>query len=119
LKIAKDKFVILLGENKFRINTFIKYLIENPKNLQDCLFHESSAIVSTHCELIYDAINKAYQINPKNIMDYLNRKDEEISNIEELSQNTGKLFEILLGFFPKINSKLTNRTYPLLYVSER
>jgi hypothetical protein len=117
LKIAKDKFVILLGDNKFRINTFVKYIIDNPKCLQDCLFHESSAIVSTHCELIYDTFNKAYQINSNNIMDYLRRKDEDISNIEELSYNAGKLFEILLGFFPKINSKLTNRTYPLLYVS--
>jgi hypothetical protein len=117
LKIAKDKFVILLGENKFRINTFIKYLIDNPKSLQDCLFHESNAIVSTHCELIYDAFNKAYQINSNNIIHYLKRKEDDISNIEELSYNTGRLFEILLGFFPKINGKLTNRTYPLLYVS--
>ena len=119
MKIAKEKFVILLGDNKFRINTFIKYLIDNPKTLQDCLFHESSSIVSTHCELIYDAINQAYQINPKNIMEYLNRKNEEVSDIDELSQNAGKLFEILLAFFPKINSKLTNRTFPLLYVNKK
>ena len=110
--------MILLGDNKFRINTFVKYLIDNPKTLQDVLFHERSSIISTHCELIYDAINQAYQINTKNFMDYLNRKNEEVADIDELSQNAGKLFEIILGFFPKINSKLTNRTFPLLYVNK-
>ena len=108
--------MILLGDNKFRLNTLIKYLLENQKNLQDCLFHESSSIVSTHCELIYDVFNKVFEANQKNVMDYLNRKNEEDFISDELSQNAGKLFEILLGFFPKINSKLTNRTYPLLYV---
>jgi hypothetical protein len=110
--------VILLGDNKFRLNILIKYLLENQKNLQDCLFHESASIVSTHCELIYDAFNKVFQLNQKNIMDYLNRTNQEDSVNDELSQNAGKLFEILLGLFPKINPKLTNRTYPLLYVSK-
>jgi hypothetical protein len=117
LKIAKDKFVILLGDNKFRINTFVKYLIDNPKSIQDCLFHENSGIISTHCELIYEAFNKAYLLNPNNVMRYLNRKDDVPEGIDELSINSAKLFEHLLLFFPKINNKLTNRTYPLLCVS--
>lgn len=118
MKIAKEKFVILLGNNKFRINIFVKYLLDNPKCIQDCLFHESSAIISTHCELIYDVFNKAYNINSKNLMSYLNRKDDnEIQeDLDELSINAARLFEHLLAFFPKINNKLTNRTYPLLYV---
>lgn len=86
----------------------------------DCLFHENSSITSVHCELIYNAFNKAFNFDSKSVMDYLNRNsDEEVNNEDEentLYSNVAKLFEILLSFFPKINNKLIGRTYPILFV---
>lgn len=98
----------------------MKYLIENQKNLQDSIFHESPEVSTTHITLMFNAIINAYRLNKENFMKYLNRKsDEEISkeNIDDLSQNSGKLLEILLEFFPKLNPKLTNKSGPLCSVS--
>ena len=77
----------------------------------DCLFHENSSITSVHCELIYNAFNKAFNFD-RNSDEEVNKEDEE----NTLSSNVAKLFEILLSFFPKINNKLIGRTYPILFV---
>lgn len=115
LKVAKEKFVLLVGDSKFRLNTFFKFLLENQKLVQDCLFNETSSIVQTHCELLFELINKTYLTNPKGFMESLNR-DQSIT-ISDLYDNCAKFIESLIKIFPKVNSKLVNRTIPILYVN--
>ncbi len=115
LKVAKEKFVLLLGDSKFRLNIVFKFLLENQKSVHDCLFNETSSIVQTHCELLYEVINKTYQSNPKNFLESL--YSDKTTSINDLYDNCARLVENLLNIFPKVNSKLINRTVPILYVN--
>lgn len=114
LKVAKEKLVLLLADSKFRLNTVIKFLLENQKSVHDCLFNETPSIVQTHCELLFEVINKTYQSNPRSFLESLYR-DKSVT-IGDLYDNCARLIETLLNIFPRVNAKLVNRSVPILYV---
>lgn len=116
LKVAKDKFVLLIGESKFRLSTVFKFLLDNEKSLNDCLFNETPSIVQSHCELLYDVIYKTYNSNPKSFIKSLYKDKSETAN-PDLYDNCARLLESLLSLFPKVSPKLVNRTAPILYVN--
>lgn len=115
LKVAKEKFVLLIADSKNRLNTIFKFLLENQKSLHDCIFNESHSIVQTHCELLFDVISKTYQSDPKSFIESLYR--EKDVSASDLYENCARLIENLLNIFPKVNAKLVNRSIPILYVS--
>ena len=115
LKVAKEKFVLLIADSKDRLNTVFRFLLENQKSMHDCIFNESQSIVQTHCELLNDVISKTYQSDPKSFIESLYKeKDVSASNLYD---NCARLIDNLLNLFPKVNAKLVNRTIPILYVS--
>lgn len=114
LRVAKQKFVLLIGDSKNRLNTVFTFLLENNKSLQDCIFNENPSIVQTHCDLLFDVIFKTYQSDPKSFIESL-YKEKDASGTD-LFDNCARLIENLLNIFPKVNSKLVNRSIPILYV---
>ena len=114
LKVAKEKFILLIGDSTNRLNTVFKFLLENQKSVHDCIFNESLSIVETHCELLFDAISKTYQSDPKRFLESLYRTKEDSTC--DLYDNCTSLIQNLLNIFPKVIGKLVNRTIPILYV---
>lgn len=114
LKVAKEKFVLLIGDSQNRLNTVFKFLLENQKSVHDCIFNETPSIVQTHCELLYDVIFKTYQSDPKSFMQSLYKEKDTLDS--NLYDQCARLIENLINIFPKVNSKLVNRTIPILYV---
>lgn len=115
LKIAKEKLILLIGDSKNRLNTVFKFLLENEKSLHDCIFNETTSIVQTHCELLYDLISKTYMTDSKSFIDALNKEKDGLES--DLYSNCTRLIDNLINLFPKVNSKLVNRTIPILYVN--
>ena len=115
LIVAKEKFVLLIGDSKNRLNTVFRFLLENQKSVHDCIFNESPSIVKTHCELLFDVILKTYQSDKRNFLESLYKEKDESAS--DLYENCARLIENLINIFPKVNSKLVNRTIPILYVN--
>ena len=113
--MAKDKFINLIGSSENRLNSVFRFLLENQKCLNDCLFNEAQGIVNIHCEMLYEIIYKTYQSNPLSFISSL-RKDLSETNDLDLYDNCAKIIEHILSFFPKVSSKLVNRTSPILNV---